>query len=302
MRQVFADGEQQAEFEREGFVVVPLIAADDAAAFLEPLAKVRANADAATSCTTDLDQSFCTSDAAYRRRMDRLCSALIGEALLSLLVDYRLTGCGVMIKRGKAGAMGLHRDRTIMMDPSVPVVSAWCPLIDVDDSRGNLMLLPGSHKLPNVETAGADRFYARHEAELKKMCISKPLKAGEAILFDNRLLHWSLPNLFAEERPVVRGTAVASEQRLVFYKLDKSGGGKRFEILDAEADGPVAHSPDDFEDGTIAPPTISYVENQNRPISLRECISIIRRRGDVPAGGESLSATVLNRVRAALHI
>ena len=298
MRQVFTDSEQQAEFEREGFVVVRLLSADDAAAFLGPLARVRANSAGAASCTMDLEQSFCTTDAEYRHRMDALCSALIGEALLSLLVDYRLSGCGVMVKRAKAGAMALHRDRTIMADPTIPVISAWCPLVDIDDSRGNLMLLPGSHRLPNVETAGVERFYAGYETELKRMCVSRPLKAGEAILFDNRLLHWSLPNLSEQERPVVRGTAVAEEQRLVFYRLDKSSGGKGFEILDAEIDGPVAHSPDDVADGTITPPTIGYVENRNRPVSLRECRAILGGALPRPA---TRSAAIMNRVRAALR-
>ena len=91
---------------------------------------------------------------------------------------------------------------------------------------------------------------------------------------------------------------MAEELRLVFYRLDKSSGGKGFEILDAEIDGPVAHSPDDVADGTITPPTIGYVENRNRPVSLRECRAILGGALPRPA---TRSAAIMNRVRAALR-
>ena len=188
-----------------------------------------------------------------------------------------------MIKRPGGGALNLHRDRTVLDDPDAVGIDAWCPLIDIDDARGNLVMLPGSHRLPNIETTGVTPFYTPYGDRLKKLCVSQPLAAGEAVLFDHRLLHWSFPNRFDEPRPVLRAAAIPQQSRIVFYKLDEASGGRRFELLDVEADGPGAHSPDEVARGEIGFPSLGFVENTNRPVSYEECRRIVRQAHPAPA-------------------
>ena len=271
MNRIFTDDARQEEFDRQGYIVVRLLSATDAAALLCRIEELRKTVVAGPGCADGLDQSFCTPDADYRRRADEIVSEALREPLLSMIAGYRLAACGVMIKRPHAGEMDVHRDRTVHVEPDLPPVNAWCPLVDVDDSYGNLAMLPGSHKLPNIETKGVKRFYAAYDSALKRLSVSVPLSAGEAILFDNRLLHWSRPNRHDEHRPVLRAMAVPAESRIVFYKLDAENGGKRFEIVDAEAEGAVTHSPDDIATGLVPAPTIGFVVNENREVSLLEC-------------------------------
>jgi hypothetical protein len=175
--------------------------------------------------------------------------------------------------------MALHRDRTMLAEPEQIPVNVWCALVDVDDSYGNLILLPGSHTLGNIEATGARRFYESYADQLRPLCVSYPLRAGEAILFDNKLLHGSRSNRSSAPRPVLRSTTAPKRSRLVHYKLEPADGGRRFELLDVEHDGALAHSPDDFAAGTVAAPTVGFVENRNRHISLEECRNAVAAAG-----------------------
>lgn len=271
MKQIFKDQARQEEFERQGFTVVRLLSRDAAAAMLRQIDEVRSTMDAGRSCSAELEQSFCTPNADYRQTINALVSEALREPLLELLIDYRMYFSGVMIKRPGGRALNIHRDRTVLDDPDAVGIDAWCPLVDVDDAHGNLVMLPGSHKLPNIETSGVTPFYTAYGERLKKLCVSKPLAAGEAVLFDHRLLHWSFPNQFDEPRPVLRAAAIPADSRIVFYKLDEASGGKRFEILDVEGAGPGAHSPEDVALGTVDLRTLGFIDNDNRPVSFDEC-------------------------------
>src|SRR5947209_6647263 len=112
------------------------------------------------------------------------------------------------------------------------LANAWGPLVDVDDESGNLALLPGSHRLGNIETGGVPRFYEPYGEQLKPLCASFPLKAGEAVLFDNRVLHWSHPNAGSEARPVLRTVAAPADSRRGVYRLDTAGRRPRFRAVE----------------------------------------------------------------------
>ena len=76
--------------------------------------------------------------------------------------------------------------------------------------------------------------------------------------------------------------AVPIDSRLVYYKLDPTSDGKRFEILDAEEGGAMAHSPDAFAHGTVTTATLGYAGNNNRDVSFRECLSCAAQASDMP--------------------
>jgi hypothetical protein len=282
MEPIFTDAALQEEFARRGFTKARLLSREAAAGLGAAIEEAR-RGSSGESCTAGLDQSFCTTDADYRKRVDALGAAAIEQPLLALLRGYRLVASGAMIKLAGGSAMAIHRDRHVLADPEGVIVNAWCPLVDMAVGLGNLALLPGSHRLGNIETNGVHRFYEPYGDRLKPLCVSFPLEAGEAVLFDNRVLHWSHPNERQTARPVLRCVAAPAEGQLVFYRPDAASGGRRFELLDAEAESPVAHSPDDFVEGRVAAIHLGYVENTNREIGFAECRDAALRAEGLPA-------------------
>ncbi|MDB5693993.1 MAG: hypothetical protein JWO81_3056 [Alphaproteobacteria bacterium] len=161
MTAFFKEPARQEEFDRRGFIIVPLLDHDEVDQVRRQLDDARPVSTSPSACA--YEQSFCTSDGDYRRRAHEIVSAAIGDRLMSLLNGYRLVACGVINKSPGKGVLHVHRDPDVLADRRFAAISAWCPVVDVDEANGSLMMLPGSHKLPNIEAASSSRFYAAHE-------------------------------------------------------------------------------------------------------------------------------------------
>lgn len=85
---------------------------------------------------------------------------------------------------------------------SMRVMAMWCPLVDIDDSSGGLMIVPGSHKGGLVK-----HHYIDHPGMKKKVHAIRDgqfdpndvmriqLKAGDALLFHPHTFHGTAENL-----------------------------------------------------------------------------------------------------------
>ncbi|HEY0312496.1 MAG TPA: phytanoyl-CoA dioxygenase family protein [Allosphingosinicella sp.] len=276
---MFIDPVLQEEFQRTGFVVVDLLAAAEAAELLDRLTRLEAVApDWPAGGDATLRQSFFHPDPTYRAEVDTLGRAALTEALARLISGYRILAAGHFIKGPDTPAMNLHRDWTIVRNLETPSLNVWCPLMPVDERNGTLAVVPGSQALPNVESAGVSRFYAKYGETLKRRGERPSLQAGQAIIFDNRLMHWSTPNETGAPRHVLRGICMPEDERVVFYRLEVEAGGRRFEVLDVEDGGVLTGIPDDLELGVIQKKSLGYVPNLNRPLTLSQCERLLRHR------------------------
>jgi len=298
MTQTFRDPERQEALERQGFAVVPLFDEAEAAALLGQLEQLEREAPEAPMGRGEaLRKSFFHPDLDYRNRVDALGREALAGPLAATLEGFRIVASGQFTKLPNAKEMGIHRDWTMMRDPALAALNIWCPLVPVDRHNGTLALLPGSHKLPNVETPGVRPFYNDYPDELKKRSVSFSLRPGEAVIFDNRLLHWSTANRTTEPRPVLRAVTVPEGERIVFYRLDEESGGSRFELLDIEEDGVLAQTPRQTEEGQLhGKRSLGFVANDNRSLSLRECEALLgpppRAAGPVAAFVRRFAALV----------
>ncbi len=104
-----------------------------------------------------------------------------------------------------AGAVPWHQDKSYWPDAnSNPVITAWIPLVDSTLENGCLHLLPRTHRTKflswhKTETLFKDDANAAYreidrEHIVKHQVIPLPLKAGGAILFNDRCIHMSTPN------------------------------------------------------------------------------------------------------------
>jgi hypothetical protein len=276
MKQIFRDPARQDAFERQGFAVARLFDEAEAAALLDRLDRLERDAPAVHLPPDEaLRKSFFHPDLDYRTQVDALGREAFAGPVKSILDGYRIVACGQFTKRPHAKEMGLHRDWTMMRNPALPALNIWCPLVPVDRENGTLALLAGSHKLPNVEAPGVRPFYGSYADILKKRSVRFALRPGEAVIFDNRALHWSTANRTADPRPVLRAVTVPEDERIVFYRLDEESGGDRFELLDLEEDGVLTRTPRDTEEGKARQRSLGFVSNENRPLTLRECEALL---------------------------
>lgn len=95
-----------------------------------------------------------------------------------------------------ARGQGLHQDQQyITIDP---LVGVWIALDDADAANGQMVVVPGSHKLGMmpVEVADLKVSFTGGQSKLPSgaKIVGVDMKAGDALFFDGKTIHGSYPN------------------------------------------------------------------------------------------------------------
>lgn len=106
------------------------------------------------------------------------------------------------VPRVTAGAVPWHQDKSYWPDANAnPVITVWIPLVDATLENGCLHLIPRTHQKRVVahghESYSGTGYTALSEDYIEKRkreIIALPMKAGSAVLFNDRLIHSSTPN------------------------------------------------------------------------------------------------------------
>ncbi|MZQ82163.1 hypothetical protein GQF01_08420 [Paenibacillus sp. 5J-6] len=110
------------------------------------------------------------------------------------------------IPKVAAGAVPWHQDKSYWPDAnSNPVITVWIPLVDANEINGCLHIKPRTHRKRllkwHQESDTGTGYTALRESQLGKTeTVVLPVSAGSAILFNDRCLHMSTPNLSDEVR------------------------------------------------------------------------------------------------------
>ena len=108
-----------------------------------------------------------------------------------------------MYKEPHGSNLELHADWTYVNEEKNKSYNVWCPLVDTNLKNGCIWVVPKSHKIvKDIRGVALPRFYENHENILKRY-FAKPLKlkAGEVLVYDHRLIHFSYPNYTSKGRP-----------------------------------------------------------------------------------------------------
>lgn len=127
-----------------------------------------------------------------------------------------------------------HSDPSLIFNQHLePLYGIWCPLVDTDKIHGGLKVVPGSHRLLDKIICAYKTF--KWPLENKRTLLENyskdfKLKAGEAILFDARIIHSSEPNKSNIERDnfVMRVNHEKSEYFNIMTKSINDSKGKLF--------------------------------------------------------------------------
>ncbi|WP_256759336.1 phytanoyl-CoA dioxygenase family protein [Cohnella sp. WQ 127256] len=127
--------------------------------------------------------------------LDAIESLIGGEIFSNPVYNVRPKVPGVA-----AGAVPWHQDKSYWPDAnSNPVITVWISFVDATLENGCLHLKPGTHRKKllkwHEESRTGTGYTALREDQLGKApTVALPVKAGTAILFNDRLLHMSTPN------------------------------------------------------------------------------------------------------------
>lgn len=213
MPAVFLDSALQKDFEQKGYVLIPsLLDRKGIDALLALFARYQ------DEYSGPFHTSHFSTNTVYKRQVHDLISGTVFPLAASYLNDFAPLFGNFMIKNpDPAAAMDLHSDWTYVDESKYRSLAIWIPLIDVDAENGCFGVIEGSHQVVNAIRGPLIRQSLRdHEREWERRYGRLfPMKAGDAILYDHALMHYSPANKTNEIRPALNlSLAPASAQWL----------------------------------------------------------------------------------------
>jgi hypothetical protein len=147
-------------------------------------------------------------------------------------VNYKTVINSFIVKvPGPNSDFTLHQDSTGLDEYKYSPLSAWIPLQDTDLNNGTLCVVPKSHAFfhPYRGISFSSPFKS-YESLLRRYLVPVNLKAGDILLFDNRLVHYSHLNNANEERVVVMSGLFPKEAEIISVYKDESDDNAPLEI------------------------------------------------------------------------
>lgn len=238
-RRVFLDPNHEAAFRENGYVMLDLLTGSDVEHLLGFYAQVQEqHADQFTT-------SVLIDDAGVRRRIHAEVGGLLHERLLPILDRYRIAVGSYSVKQAGASfsKVGLHQDFTFVDERSQCGLSLWCPLMEVGLENGCLGVVRGSH--PFNDNYRDPCFLPYHD--LLELIESEymsylPMRAGQALVMDNRLFHGSPENRSERSRIVAAGVAVPCESQLLYCHRDHAGDDTVLKVYEVPPDFYLHHT------------------------------------------------------------
>lgn len=202
MRQTLVDEAQHLELLEQGFVTTRSFATG------EELAAVRAaleglgpadGFDPPGGTPTNPRSYHCTFldiDNDYRTGFDQLVRDTFADRLRALLPEYEILASNCYAKQPGRGDFEAHLNWHVTTDVNDITLTVWVPLHDTAAANGGLMVVPRSHRITDwiAHPRGAHYFSEYQDVVIDEYYRSVPVTAGDAVVFDDSLIHGSGEN------------------------------------------------------------------------------------------------------------
>lgn len=176
-------------------------------------------------------------DAQKKEEISQYICEQLSDVIASLFPNHRILYGNFMVKEpGQSSKMKLHQDWSYVDESKKDSYAIWLPLQDLNNKNGALHMIPGSHRFRNgVRGPGVYcPFYNEHHWLQENYGKALYLKAGEAVIWQHQLLHYSPPNLSEKSRIAATAIIVPKDEKIIHYY--KSENDNKVEVYDIDDD------------------------------------------------------------------
>lgn len=162
----------------------------------------------------------------YKEELFNLSQEIFEQYFAPLFNNYRLLFSNLMIKHPHTeGHLPMHADWSYVDEEKFRAISIWLPTIDTNEKNGILGVIPQSHLLAE-EMRGPEIIstYRKFDSLIQKNNGALlPITCHQALIYDLRLQHFSLPNYTDETRVAINIVIVPKEAQIHHFirKEDK---------------------------------------------------------------------------------
>jgi hypothetical protein len=224
MKTVFRDPEHEAEFRKKGFLVLPYGDAIWAHDIKDHLLSLRPNDAYEGNQPTLIGQqsfhiTFFDANAQYKQQVFAYAQMLLKDFTRLTFNGYVCAQANAFIKPSGKGFVHPHQNLTIVDEEKYTSVSVWIPLQDTNLKNGTLCVVPGSQngfeiwRNTHVYWPYID-FFRNGEGRSYFEAIN--VKAGEVLILDDRIVHYTPENKSSEDRWVFHSLWKPEEAEVLF--------------------------------------------------------------------------------------
>ena len=189
----------EAQLNEEGYAVIDFLNEPEVASFKLEYFKHFGQIDKTPGRFTTLQDT----GNLMKKQMHSFIVQTVNPAMCRHFKDFVIPVSQFYVKKAfTSGDIDLHADSSLLLNHQLePHYAIWVPLIDVDANNGTLTVIPRSHKVSRAFFgASFEGYHQEHLEWLRQFEIPVVLRAGQAIIFDNNLLHNSTANTSAFNR------------------------------------------------------------------------------------------------------
>lgn len=223
---IFKSAEQQARLAGDGYFITPLLSPSE----------ITGLRDLFYSCFKEAElpevfDSLNGVDAATRKKINDGVFAICNDALSRVIENYKVVVSLYFSKKsGNSSAIGRHVDPSMTLE-DYNHIGFWIPLVDVNEETGKFYFLRGSQNYtPPYFALSIPHPYQKVDHLAAEYMHGVKVRAGEAIVFHNRVLHGTASNISGQTRVAVIIKVIDNNAPLVNAWLDESNAGSAVEL------------------------------------------------------------------------
>ena len=263
MRTTFIDRQKEDSFTNDGYCVVELLKLTGLEEVQKVIREVGFGIDSKIRFRNSINQE---SVETKNQIFEKLFPVFQSE-VDNFLQDYKILRIAIFDLLPGGSGIRAHQHANLVDESKFRSLTIWSPLIDTTVEMGTLHVIKGSHKIFNHVRSPND-YHAFDDVSkkvIKKYSTPLLLKAGQGVILDDRLIHWSPPNKSSRIRTAIQLELIPQEAELVIcYRANDHELLKHAtnEICYREAAPPI-NRPDKMQViGRLNQSTVSYRNKQ----------------------------------------
>ncbi|MBP6731228.1 MAG: phytanoyl-CoA dioxygenase family protein [Chitinophagales bacterium] len=194
-------GKLQQDFEENGYVVVPLLDLTE----VELLQKIF-NKHLGGHAIDSFTSTNIINSKEWRIQVADEIKQILDSKLNAVFENTKFWNPAFLIKpTGQNTEFKLHQDWTFVDESNYFSGNIWIPLADTNEANGTICVIPKSHykHVKTLRSHTIPEIFRGREDVIKHLSIPVNLKAGEAIIFQHSLVHYSPSNTTDKVRVAV---------------------------------------------------------------------------------------------------
>jgi len=184
--------------------------------------------------SSDFYSSTYIRDIEHKKELNHKLVSVLNPVISKLFKDYKVLGAQFLVKNpGEKSKMPFHQDWTIVDEDVDRSVTVWIPLTDTNDKNGAISVVPHSHELSRYKR-GPGNFDVLSDIQpaLTDLAHTLFLDAGEALIFDQSLIHGSVSNKTEQPRVAVAFGLTYKDAELFFYHKKSDHEMEKYHVPD----------------------------------------------------------------------